>query len=234
MSNVMAAPKKPTKPGAKAPAKRTPASKASKPASRKIAAGSTTRRPSTKAPTKRVVKGSPARRQKKATGFAFPVDPQHGNYITISGVTLQALGLAADTVMHFLDSSLALRENPVGLSNPAHIVVALGLVATVLGVAWTFAATGITTKSRMYVAGAVGLIVLAVVALGITVRSAPAATPEPAKPGHDMSSPKVVPAATKVPGASVAPVAPGASGLPRSAPPVAPTPLGTPTATPRR
>jgi hypothetical protein len=51
----------------------------------------------------------------------------------LAGIVAQCLGLALDAVLHARDAGLAGRESVLTLSNPGHLLFAIGLALTVLG-----------------------------------------------------------------------------------------------------
>jgi hypothetical protein len=66
----------------------------------------------------------------------------------VSGVIAQLTGLALDALLHARDDTLAAREGVLTLSNPGHLLFALGLALTVLGAATMLTPMAVTTGRR--------------------------------------------------------------------------------------
>jgi len=61
--------------------------------------------------------------------------PRAGAWGAFAGLSLQLAGIVWDTLLHHYDPGLAERGSVVSLTNPSHLLIAIGITLTTIGVA---------------------------------------------------------------------------------------------------
>lgn len=87
----------------------------------------------------------------------------------VVGVVAQVTGLAVDATMHAHDPSLAAREGVFTLTNPGHLLLAVGLAITgvsLIGALTAHLARGGHRRRRLLATGALASAVVVVLAIG--------------------------------------------------------------------
>lgn len=95
-----------------------------------------------------------------------------GVWAAFAGLCLQLTGAAWDTLQHHNDPGLAARESVVSLTNPSHLLLALGVSIVALGIGWCLYWLGNPRFGpRPSLAATVAVIVLVTLWLGTTTVS---------------------------------------------------------------
>jgi len=93
---------------------------------------------------------------------------RRGAWAALAGLVLQLTGIGWDTLQHHNDPGLAVRESVLSLTNPSHLLMAVGMSVVVVAVGYCLFCLGSArTGPRPSTAAAIGVVVLATVWLAV-------------------------------------------------------------------